>query len=415
MKKFFSLMLTACAVTLGSGIAVTLGGGIAVAGSPGGSWYVAPQVLGVWLDEDRIADDDMGFAFAFGRTFGRHLDAELSYITSSHDGLAGSKLDLESLFLNLHWVGYREARVSPYLKVGIGGTSNDYRSIPSENTLAWNYGVGFLADLARRPEAGTNLQLRGEVFGRSDLDDSNPNGEEKHDLLAGIGLQYSWGAPIVRAAETRTIGDADGDGVTDDVDQCPGTVAGAAVDARGCELDSDGDGVVDRLDKCPGTPAGAKVDANGCELDTDGDGVVDREDRCPDTRKGDRVDAVGCSYSLRLEVYFDTDSAVVKPESYADLDRAVELVKRDPAVRGRIEGHTDSVGSDVYNQRLSERRANSVRQYLVSRGVPPETVTAVGVGEAQPEADNSTAEGRALNRRVLLVRTDGSSQAQQPK
>lgn len=399
MKRFHALVLSACMAALG--------GSVANAGSPAGSWYVAPELLGVWLDEDRVADDDMGFAFAIGRTLSRRFDAELSYANSSHDGLAGTKLDLESLFLNVHWVGYREARVSPYLKVGIGAIENDYRSIDTENTLAWNYGVGVLADLARRPEAGTNLQLRGEVFGRSDLDDSGPNGAEKHDVLAGIGLQYSWGAPIVRAAETRAVGDEDGDGVTDDIDQCPGTAAGAAVDARGCELDADADGVVDRLDKCPGTPAGAAVDANGCELDGDGDGVVDRLDRCPNTPPGDKVDAVGCSYSLRLEVYFDTDSAVIKPESYADLDRAVELVKLDPAVRGRIEGHTDSVGSDVYNQRLSERRANSVRQYLLSRGVPPDVVTAVGVGEAQPEADNATPEGRALNRRVLLVRTDG--------
>jgi OmpA-OmpF porin, OOP family len=100
-------------------------------------------------------------------------------------------------------------------------------------------------------------------------------------------------AKPVAAAAPKPM-DSDGDGVTDDKDRCPGTVKGAKVDAKGCELDSDGDGVVDRLDKCPNTPAGAKVNADGCELDSDGDGVVDRLDKCPDTPAGRKVNSQGC-------------------------------------------------------------------------------------------------------------------------
>ena len=94
--------------------------------------------------------------------------------------------------------------------------------------------------------------------------------------------------PVIKAI------DSDGDGVTDDKDRCPGTAAGAKVDAQGCELDSDGDGVVDRLDKCPTTPAGRKVNAQGCELDSDGDGVVDALDKCPTTPAGRKVNSEGC-------------------------------------------------------------------------------------------------------------------------
>ncbi len=270
------------------------------------------------------------------------------------------------------------------------------------------YGVGVLANLSRNETRGTALALRGEIYGLVSASTEPPNGDHLSDTIAGIGLQYHWGAPVAAPAPVAppVVGDADGDGVNDNLDKCPGTPAGTAVDANGCELDSDGDGVVDRLDKCPGTPAGAKVDANGCELDSDRDGVVDRIDQCPNTPAGDKVDEVGCSFSLRLEVFFDTDSATIKPESFPDLDRAVSLMQTNARLFGTVEGHTDDRGSAAYNQKLSQRRAESVRQYLVDKGVPADRLEAVGRGESQPVADNATAEGRSQNRRVLLVRTN---------
>ena len=144
--------------------------------------------------------------------------------------------------------------------------------------------------------------------------------------------------------------------------------------------------------------------------DTDGDGVVDGKDQCPETPAGHRVDSVGCSFDTRLAVYFDTDSAKLKPESFADLDRLVDVLKRVPAIQGVIEGHTDSTGSDAHNQGLSERRAMAVTDYLVEHGVDRARVESKGYGESQPVADNGTAEGRALNRRVLLRRTDSGIQ-----
>ena len=156
--------------------------------------------------------------------------------------------------------------------------------------------------------------------------------------------------------------DSDGDGVLDSADQCPGTPNGVAVDATGCPLDSDGDGVIDADDECRGTPNGVAVDAVGCPLDSDGDGVYDYLDKCPGTPLGRTVDADGCEivFSLQGEVLFDTDSAALKPEAYSVLDNLYGQLARSGVTELNIIGHTDSRGSNQYNERLSVRRADAV-------------------------------------------------------
>jgi len=200
--------------------------------------------------------------------------------------------------------------------------------------------------------------------------------------------------------------DADRDGVPDISDKCPNTPAGMAVDpTTGCPLDQDHDGVADPIDKCPNTPAGTSVDpATGCPVDLDGDGVPDVADRCPNTPAGTAVDANGCPASapVVLEgVTFVTGSAKLTLASQAPLDRAIA------AIRGRtekfvIEGHTDNVGNRDANIRLSKARADVVRAYFVSKGIPATQITTVGIGPDQPVASNDTPEGRAKNRRVQL-------------
>ncbi len=199
-------------------------------------------------------------------------------------------------------------------------------------------------------------------------------------------------------------GDADGDGVVDSQDQCPGTPAGVKVDAKGCELDSDGDGVVDSRDRCPGTPAGAKVDAKGCEFDSDGDGVVDSRDECPNTPAGATVNAKGCALGIVLQdVQFQTNSDQLTADSKTVLDKvAASLKARADVTAVMVIGHTDSRGDAGYNQALSEKRAKAVAAYLVSQGVDEGILSAQGMGESLPIADNNTAEGRAQNRRVEL-------------
>lgn len=212
--------------------------------------------------------------------------------------------------------------------------------------------------------------------------------------------------------------DADGDGVTDDKDKCPNTPAGEAVDSNGCgksQLDSDNDGVKDNADQCPNTPAGTKVDAKGCPvpIDSDGDGVTDDKDRCPNTPAGTQVDAMGCRIlfegdkkELVLEgVEFVVGKAELTGNAETVLNVVAQSLAANPDVKVEVDGHTDITGSKALNQKLSQARANSVKDFLLAHGVQASQITAAkGFGPARPIASNKTADGRQKNRRVELVR-----------
>ncbi len=185
--------------------------------------------------------------------------------------------------------------------------------------------------------------------------------------------------------------------------------AGALLDAQGCAFDSDSDGVVDGIDMCANTPIGVTVDRVGCPLDTDKDGVADFEDMCPGTPLGTIVDKTGCPLAgekiLSLTgVNFAFDKAVLTTEAEGVLEEAVDLLKTtDSVIEVRVEGHTDSIGTEAYNKTLSQERAEAVVAYLVSRGVKSHSLMAVGMGETSPLANNDTKAGRAANRRVDFV------------
>jgi OOP family OmpA-OmpF porin len=410
--------------------AVFLFAGTALAGAPEGSWYVAPQANLLWLDDNRVADDDGGATLAIGRTLSSKWDAQIAYFMSEHNRPANGSLDIRGFALSVNRVFYRDGRVNPFMSFGIGRAKSEVSPGTDESNLTALYGVGVLIDLGQPRGDGSVFQLRGDLGGRRALSDDD-TGVKPVDYVAGLGFQYSWGgSPARRSVDTDGDGvldeadncpgtpagtpvdaggcplpqDDDGDGVTNDVDKCPGTPPGAKVDASGCELDSDGDGVGDSRDQCPDTPAGAKVDDKGCELDSDADGVVDSQDKCPDTPKGDRVDAVGCSFKdeIRLPgVVFETNRADLKSESIPVLQGAVATLKRYPDLGIEVAGHTDSRGSDAYNLDLSARRAATVLKFLQDAGVT-NTVTSRGYGERQPIASNTTEDGRQQNRRVVL-------------
>lgn len=178
---------------------------------------------------------------------------------------------------------------------------------------------------------------------------------------------------------------------------------------REAPVDSDGDGVDDNRDRCPRTPAGVDVDSRGCPLDSDGDGVADYLDQCADTPAGVEVDEAGCPVKDEViltinRLGFAFDSAELDRSSKAALDRAVDVIKSNSeSVNLDVVGHTDSRGSEEYNQKLSERRAAAVVDYLVSKGVSRGSLSSSGKGESEPMASNDTEDGRAENRRVELV------------
>ena len=140
--------------------------------------------------------------------------------------------------------------------------------------------------------------------------------------------------------------------------------------------------------------------------DADNDGVCDTADRCPNTPAGDRVGPRGCSCDVTIRTHFAFDSAELTAEDKAELERVSARLKELEFVGGTATGHTDSVGDEAYNQKLSERRAQAVVDFLHAKGVSPGRITAIGMGEIKPIADNATEEGRAQNRRVTIRRTD---------
>ncbi len=254
--------------------------------------------------------------------------------------------------------------------------------------------------------------------------------------------------------------DSDQDGVPDGLDKCPNTPLGAHVDATGCPIDSDGDGVPDGIDQCPDTPKGATVDAKGCPIDSDGDGVPDGIDQCPNTPPGTKVDATGCPLPVEAAaptpapptaptapapgkcppappgskvdangclilfapeaarspapgapprptliltgVNFETGRSVLTRDSYVVLDAVAASLLANPDIRIEVAGYTDSTGRKYINYRLSQARAAAVRFYLARKGVPPARMIAKGYGASGYIAPNSTAAGRAQNRRVEL-------------
>jgi outer membrane protein OmpA-like peptidoglycan-associated protein len=207
--------------------------------------------------------------------------------------------------------------------------------------------------------------------------------------------------------------DSDGDGVADGIDQCALTPEGAVVDEQGCPVDSDGDGVADGIDQCANTPAGLPVDPQGCPIDSDGDGLKDDVDVCPAFNGPGGVDEEGCprfrlDKTTRIplpEVTFATGSAVLSDAARSDLVALAEALHLYDDVTIEIEGHTDDVGSERDNFIMSMERARAVEGWLRDAGIDPARMTIRGFGEIRPIADNTTAEGRAQNRRIEVLVT----------
>jgi outer membrane protein OmpA-like peptidoglycan-associated protein len=162
-------------------------------------------------------------------------------------------------------------------------------------------------------------------------------------------------------------------------------------------LDSDGDGVSDYMDKCPDTPRGVQVDKDGCPLP-----VAAAPAPVPAAALAPAAALSPRALELR-GANFDFDRSVIRQDDVEALDRSVATLKEWGDVKVEVAGHTDSVGTDEYNRGLSLRRAESVRSYLVDKGIAADRLSIKGYGESQPIADNGTADGRFMNRRVELI------------
>jgi OOP family OmpA-OmpF porin len=329
-----------------------------------GQWFLMPYVGETFVDDDRLLDDDLHYGLALGKhlsedwslqlnLYGGEFDADRSPAETpswpaSFDGsINGGSFDLMRVFA-------RSSRFSPYLLGGIGMQRDDYEGLQGDDNVTAAIGLGAMWDLYRSADGSRTVQLRPEVRTRWDMQ----SGNTLNDLLAQVGVSFGWGPPRPAPA--------------------PETAPPPP----------------------PPPPPPAKC------TDGDNDGVCDADDKCPGTAAGVRVDSVGCPLEQRLKLLFDFDSAELRPESIGELERLVKLMNDVPFATALIEGHTDGVGTDAYNEALSDRRAKAVFDYLTSRGVDPARLKSVGKGESEPIADNKTAEGRQENRRVIMIRTD---------
>jgi OOP family OmpA-OmpF porin len=354
--------------------------------------------------------------------------------------LLNDDFDIRSFRLNVLYNFLPNRSFRPFVTGGLGREITGGGSPATGNDLGINVGGGVRWYLGQY----FGIRLEG-LLNRIQYDTNNLSSQNNLELTFGV--LWSFGGEAAGPPP-----DADGDGVTDKKDKCPDTPSGARVDPKGCPIDSDGDGVpdgidacpdspkgskvdatgcppdsdkdgvTDDIDACPGTPQGTPVDARGCPKDSDGDGVFDDQDKCPNNPAGTKVDASGCPlppppppeppaevkrvFNGVLEgVNFATNKADLTLNAKIILDGVAKTLSEWPDVKVEVGGYTDTQGNDAYNQKLSQARAESVMNYLISKGIDASRLTAVGYGEANPIADNNTAAGRAKNRRVELKQT----------
>ena len=251
-----------------------------------------------------------------------------------------------------------DAAIAPFVKVGAGVYTNVGGDRGSDTDFEAHYGLGLRAMLSE------SMALRVDVM-HVLTDAYDPKDSLASNLIATVGVDFY----LLYDRDEPT--DRDGDGVLDRDDRCP-DAAGPASN-RGCPLDSDGDGILDTDDRCP--DAAGPASNNGCP-----EAPIDAE--------------VPPHTVVRFGVNRDEVS------SKRDLEAMLGYLRRHPGARLSIEGHTDSQGDAEYNQGLSVRRANSVKQAFVDAGIDASRITARGYGQTRPVAGNDTEEGRALNRRV---------------
>jgi outer membrane protein OmpA-like peptidoglycan-associated protein len=354
----------------------------------GGGIYEIP-------DSARDSDNGIGFNLGVGLPLSVSRPGEsIEFVFRSveRDRDIDDRPDYQhSMFVDWRKSLSEDAALQPYLLVGAGAIQED---VAGDKHLHFGLdgGMGALWVLGT-----SGWGLRAEALAQAQLnDESVPDEDALLDFHLRLGVHVPLGflsgpaAPPVEPAP-----------------ECPVRVVDPVTGASNCSVDSDKDGVDDGTDLCPGTPTGTAVDTNGCAVggtvDSDGDGVIDEVDACPESPVGMVVDGTGCLIEQTVTlrgVRFEPGSARLTADARLALDEVARTLKNQRSLAVEISGHTDSQGNDDFNLLLSQQRAESVRQHLIGRGVAPERLTAVGMGETLPVAPNDSEEGRERNRRV---------------
>jgi OOP family OmpA-OmpF porin len=347
----------------------------ATAADAEGHWYVVPKVGYTFTDDRRNTDDDLFYGAAIGKDITQVWSLELNAATGTHDRSdTNGELDLTPISLDSLFHFNRKGMFDPFVSIGLGTIVNDHHPGQNRDDFMLQAGVGALVNFWENGNGTSKLGLRPEAKVR--WDDRGNRGAIQgwaHDYLLSVGLQFSFGGKVT-AAPVAAPAPAPAPPPPEPVAATP-----PPPPPPPAPVDSDGDGVLDPADACPGTPRGVAVDNTGCP------------------RKG----------SITLTgVTFETNSAKLTAESNSVLDAVAADLKKYSRLKVEVQGHTDSMGADAYNLRLSQQRSESVRAYLVAQGVSEAQLVAKGYGETTPVADNATAAGRAENRRVVLAVLD---------
>lgn len=366
--------------------------------------YINPFAGFQYFDDKRSLDESATYGFGVEYRFLPNWAIEGVYSRANADHKYGNDdSDFEEVRVDgTYYFAGPEETWNPYVSLGAGhadfGNDSSRMGTSGSNHDETRVNVG----------TGVRYNVSDRFSVRGDLREFHGIDESTFDTQVSLGFSLAFARTTTDSAPAPARPtDADNDGVIDSRDQCPGTKPGVDVNTAGCELDADNDGVANSSDACPTTPQGAKVNSRGCELDSDNDGVVNSADQCPNTTAGANVDATGCEgvtetiETFAVEVQFPTNSSVIGDRYDDKIRRVADFLKAHPETVVEIGGHSDDRGDADYNQSLSKRRAQAVAERLTNAlGIDSDRVTAVGYGETEPEASNTTAEGRAANRRV---------------
>ena len=377
-----------------------------------------------------------------GAGFSAEIEGSLNKIKEGFDGYSEDKsfwsANLQAKYALRRLFTTESGWFDPYIKVGGGYTAYESRFDDKEGGFKALAGGGI--NFWFTDHLGVNLQTgyhhgfqkngtdyfqhsAGIVikFGSKDTDkDGIPDNKDACPEVAGLkefnGCPDTDGdgiadkddaCPQVKGLkEFNGCPDTDGDGIADKDDACP-EVAGPK-EFNGCP-DTDGDGIADKDDKCPDVAGPAEN--GGCPWpDTDGDGVLDKDDLCPEV--AGPASNKGCpepdeNEQKQLNQYaktilFDTGKATIKFQSAEVLNQIINVLKKYPNSRFRIEGHTDSTGKKAKNMTLSQNRADAVKVYLIQGGIDAGRLESQGFGPEKPIASNKNKKGRELNRRVEI-------------
>lgn len=371
-----------------------------------------PYVAGAWVWENPDNRRDSNTGTGFDLTAGLPLqsqnwrdwafEAKLYQVGHKNRALGYTEDYQRTLLFNVmrdfgthDWNPYYLPKFKPYVFGGLGVFDDDVGGSSQWNT-GIDLGAGLLFPLGYR-----GVALRMEAFAVGENNGSKRPGEDR-DLYADYHFNVGVEIPLTilrKSAPTNPLEVATG--CVNEVDPYTGR--------KTCAVDTDRDGVPDELDHCPGTPKGTAVDANGCPLqagngDADGDGVIDSADNCPGTYAGLRVNSSGCALP-QIEVVKELAFASPTSMSLADsahgaLDAMAAMMKNQANMRVEIGVYSDDRTANAHE--LTSKRADLLKRELVNRGIDANRVTAQGYGDAKPIDSNGTETGRQANRRVEL-------------